>query len=194
MKSMSHLASRFVVAIAVTLAVNAYADKRAAEPFAKDALHQVEARIEAIDKATRTLSLRGPNGLTTIVAGPEVRNFDNIHVGDKVHAGYYEGIAAEIKNKSSSAHSEPVEATSIYRAPAGSRPAGAVGHAINVTVKIESVDTKAGTVTFKRSDGFVRTLAVESPEGRKFISALHSGDEVEVTYIEAVAIEVVPAQ
>jgi hypothetical protein len=194
MKIMSYLASRFVVVIAVSLVVNAYADTRPAEPFAKDALHQVEARVEAIDKAKRTLSLRGPNGLATIVASPEVRNFNNIHVGDKVHAGYYEGIAAEIKAKSSSAQSEPVEATAIYRAPAGSRPAGALGHAINATVKIESVDTKAGTVTFKRADGFVRTLAVESPEGRKFIGALNSGDEVEVTYIEAVAIEVVPAQ
>jgi len=193
MKIVYRLASRFAVLSTVALAVPAYADKPPAEPFSKEALHQVEARIEAIDKATRTLSLRSPNGVTKTTAGPAVRNFDNIHVGDKVRISYYEAIAAEIKKKGSTLHSES-EATSAYRAPVGSRPAGAVGHTTNATVKIESVDTKANTVTFKQSDGFVTTLAVESPEGHAFIRTLHSGDEVEVTYTEALAIEVVPAQ
>jgi hypothetical protein len=42
-------------------------------------------------------------------------------------------------------------------------------------------------VTFRRPDGFVRTLAVEDPNARRFIHDLRQGDKVEVTYIEALA-------
>jgi hypothetical protein len=54
------------------------------------------------------------------------------------------------------------------------------------------VDKKQNTVTFTRSDGASRTVAVESPEGREFIKGLKKGDNVEVAYTEAVAIEVKP--
>jgi hypothetical protein len=48
-------------------------------------------------------------------------------------------------------------------------------------------------VTFTRSDGASRTVAVESPEGREFIKGLKKGDNVEIAYTEAMAIEVKPA-
>jgi hypothetical protein len=72
-------------------------------------------------------------------------------------------------------------------------PAAGAGVLMRTTVVIESVDTTANTVTFTRSDGAVRTVAVESPEGREFIKGLKKGDHVEVAYTEALAIEVKPA-
>ena len=68
-----------------------------------------------------------------------------------------------------------------------------VGATVSTTVVIESVDTSFDTVSFKRPDGFVRTIAVESPEGKKFIRTLKKGDKVDVSYTEALAIAVVPA-
>jgi hypothetical protein len=64
---------------------------------------------------------------------------------------------------------------------------------MRTTVVIDSVDTKANTVTFTNSDGELKTVAVESPEGREFIKGLKKGDNVEVAYTEALAIEVKPA-
>jgi len=64
---------------------------------------------------------------------------------------------------------------------------------LRTTVEIEFVDTTFNTVTFKRSDGVSRTVAVESPEGREFIKGLKKGDHVEIAYTEAFAIEVKPA-
>jgi hypothetical protein len=55
------------------------------------------------------------------------------------------------------------------------------------------VDTSFNTVTFKRSDGMSRTVAIQTPEGQKFIRGLKKGDQVEITYTEAVAMEVKPA-
>src|SRR5215831_9559030 len=144
-------------AVSVALA----ADKKP-EPFTKERLHEIAATVESIDVPTRTVSLKGPKGnVQTIVVDPEVRNLENIHVGDKVHVGYYEGVVAEIKDKSdttSTTSSEPAGAVATYRAPPGSKPAAAAGRAVNATVKIQSVDTKASTVTFIRPDGLWRTL------------------------------------
>ena len=45
----------------------------------------VKARVDSIDKATRRIVLTGPEGRSmSVVAGPEVRNFDQIMVGDTV--------------------------------------------------------------------------------------------------------------
>ncbi len=190
MKKISCLALLSAVVVTVAQGMEADTDKSPAKPFTREALHEVEARITAIDKAERKISLCCPNGVTTIEAGPEVHNFDNMHVGDKVRASYYEAIAAEIKKDGDSAQKQPAEVALLYRAPDGSRPAGAAGRAVTATVKVESIDVKANTLTVRRS-GEQITFDIKSEEGKKFIRTLHRGDVVEVSYMEALAIEVV---
>jgi hypothetical protein len=164
----------------------------AKEPFVKQDMVEATAKIEAIDTENRLLSIRGPGGPATILAGPEVKNFDQIHVGDEVKMTYTAAIGAAI-TKSKEKPATTLD-TATYTAPAGSKPAGAVGATVSTTVQIESVDTSFDAVTFKRPDGFVRTIAVSSPEAKKFIRTLKKGDMVDVTYTEALAISVVPAK
>ena len=164
----------------------------AKEPFVKQDVVEASATIEAIDTENRLLSLRGPSGMATIQAGPEIKNFDQIHVGDQVKVTYTAAVAAKV-TKSKEQAATTVDAAS-YTAPTGSKPAGAVGATIKTTVVIESVDTSFETVTFKRPDGYVRTIAPASPEGKKFIKTLKKGDKVDVEYTEALAISVVPAK
>jgi hypothetical protein len=163
---------------------------RSPEPFVKDELVQVTATVEAVDLPARLVSLRGPNGPATIRVGPQVSNLENVQVGDEVVVSYYEAIAAEMK-KPGGVNEGFRSATAAATAQPGALPASAVRQTITTTVKIESVDTSLNTVTFLRQDGFVRTLAVKSPGGRTFIRGLSPGDEVDVTYTEAVAVEVV---
>src|SRR4051812_30885323 len=68
----------------------------AKEPFKKEDTLEVKATIEAIDPVNRLLSLHGPNGMSTIMAGPEVQNFAQIHVGDEVKVTYHSALAAAI--------------------------------------------------------------------------------------------------
>jgi hypothetical protein len=178
-------------AAALLLACAHEPEEQSPEPFVKDVRLDVEATVEAVDPVTRTVSMRGPNGPASVVAGPEVRNFDQIRVGDKVQVTYYAGVAAQMTKKRS-AEGEPVAETQTYTAPVGARPGAGVSNTVTTTVKIQSVDTSNNTVTFVSQDGFVKTLAVQSPEGEKFIRTLRPGDEVEVIYTEAVAIAVVP--
>jgi hypothetical protein len=78
------------------------------------------------------------------------------------------------------------------RAPAGERPAAATGKQVTATIVIDSVDAAENTVTFTGPRG-LRTVLVESPQGQEFIKQLKKGDEVELTYTEALAISVEPA-
>ena len=64
---------------------------------------------------------------------------------------------------------------------------------LRTTVTIESVDKQANSVTFRNADGMLRTAEIQTPEGQKFIKGLKKGDQVEIAYTEAFAIEVKPA-
>ena len=51
----------------------------------------------AIDPATRGLTLRGIDGKDVeVTAGPEVRNYDKLKVGDKVDMSYIERLDLEL--------------------------------------------------------------------------------------------------
>jgi hypothetical protein len=59
---------------------------------------KITATITAIDKATRDVTLKGPEGnLVTVTAGPEVKNFGQLKVGDKVDLQYVEALTLELK-------------------------------------------------------------------------------------------------
>jgi hypothetical protein len=159
---------------------------------AKDSI-ELKATVEEVHP-DRSLVLKGESGeRLALVAGPDVRNFEQLKVGDQVSLVYHVGIAAQVKPKGTPV-SEPEATTYEKRALPGEKPGGSVGRELATTVQIESVDTSFNTVTFKKADGITRTVAVESPEARKFIKTLKPGDPVEIRYSEAVAVSVKPYQ
>lgn len=176
---------------ALLLTILAACAHKPSEPFVKDDLVQMSATVAAVEPSAGLVSLRGPDGDATISVPPDVRNLAQVRVGDRVTVNYYNGIAAQI-NKHGTSNPGFQRVIAEASAPEGARPARAIGQTVATTVKIESVDTSFNTVTFRRADGFVRVLPVESPEGRAYIRKLSPGDEVDVLYTEAVAVEVVP--
>jgi hypothetical protein len=155
-------------------------------------LLEVTATIAAVDLATRTVTVSdGAGNEYVIEAGPEVRNLEQVEVGDEVVVSYYSALAAEFKKPGEGAQGVQVDAAA-GRAPAGERPAAATGKRVTATIVIDSVDAAENTVTFTGPRG-LRTVLVESPAGQEFIKQLKKGDEVELTYTEALAISVEPA-
>jgi translation elongation factor P/translation initiation factor 5A len=155
-------------------------------------LLEVTATVDAIDLATRTVTLSDGAGNEYFVeAGPDVRNLQQVEVGDEVVVSYYSALAAEFKKPGEGAQGVQVDAAA-GRAPAGERPAAASGKRVTATIVIDSVDAVENTVTFTGPRG-LRTVLVESPAGQEFIKQLKPGDEVELTYTEAIAINVEPA-
>jgi hypothetical protein len=149
----------------------------------------VTATITAIDKATRAITLKGPKGdETTIVAGPEVKNFDRLKVGDAVNATYLESLAIELK-KGGGMKVERTEKSGAMRAKPGETPGGLVGRQVTAVGDVTKIDAATQMVTVK---GPQRTidLKVRDPEQFKLIAV---GDQIEVTYTEALAVSVTPA-
>lgn len=168
----------------------------AADPkkVSEENVTKATATVQSVDHAKRALVLRTSDGVDTlVVVGPEVRNFDQIEAGDTVSATYKEALLAQVVPKGSEP-SEPRTTISKSRAKEGELPAAAVTASVSTDVVIQSVDQSFDTVTFKRSDGVVRTVAIESPEATKFVHNLKPGDEVRVTYTEATAIALTKAE
>jgi len=150
----------------------------------------VQAKITKIDARTREVTLKGPRGHeVTIEAGPEVKNFAKLKVGDTVDVQYVESLVLELK-KGGGKPVERTEEKAMTSAKPGETPGAAGGRRVTVVGDVVAVDTAAKIVTVK---GPKRTvdLHVEDPEQLKLIAR---GDQVQATYTEAAAISVVPAK
>jgi hypothetical protein len=163
-------------------------------PIERKTVKQVEATVVAIHSSKRLVGLRRADGqVVTVELGPEVVNFDQIKVGDRVIASYFEAISFSLL-AAREATAPGAAGVVAGRAMPGERPEAALGGFIETTVTIESVDNAAHTVTFTGDDGMVRTVSVEREDGRAFASRLRPGDRVLITYAEAIAISVEPGK
>ena len=118
----------------------------------------------------------------------EVKNFDQIKVGDKVALRYMEALSLELK-KGGTAPVARTDSTMGATAKPGEKPAAGVGHQIHVTANVVAIDAATQTVTLKGPKQTV-DLHVADPEQFKLVKV---GDQVEATYTEAVALSVEPA-
>ena len=150
---------------------------------------KASATVTALDKASRTVTLKGPQGdEMQIVAGPEVRNFDQIEVGSQVVVGYVQALALELK-KGAKGAPERVVSAATGRAPVGGTPGGAAAQRVTVTADVTALDPATRTVTLK---GPKRTVDLRVPDPNQF-KLIAVGDKVEATYTEALAITIEPA-
>jgi hypothetical protein len=150
----------------------------------------VSATITAIDKSSRTITLKGPKGdEVKVEAGPEVKNFDQLKVGDVVDMRYRETLALELK-KGGGMKVEKTEKAGAVGAKPGETPAGVVGRQVTVVGDVIKVGAATQTVTVKGPQRTVE-LKVRDPEQFKLIAV---GDQIQATYTEALALSVTPAK
>lgn len=151
---------------------------------------EISAQVVGIDKATRTVTLKGPKGdVVDVVASEEVKNFDQIRLGDFLFVRYAEALTLELKKTKVKA-GEPTVAGEAAKAKLGERPAVAGARQVTALADVIAVDPKKSTITLKGPRGNVITLNVQNPDQFKVVK---KGDQVEVTYTEAIALSVEPA-
>jgi hypothetical protein len=144
----------------------------------------VSATVEAVDKATRTVSLKGPKGnVVDVVAGEEVRNFDQIKKGDTLTVKYAEALTLELKKDGKVVGRSETE--SLKRAQPGQKPGGVARRDVQITAEVVNVDTAGKTISLKGPRGNVVDLNVQDPEQLKLVK---KGDKVDATYTQALAI------
>jgi hypothetical protein len=164
----------------------------ATEPGKGVAMQAVKASatVEAVDAATRTVKLKMPKGDSrSIVAGEEVRNFDQIKVGDKVTVEYVEALAVELK-KDGKAVVGRTATGSLERSKPGQKPGGVAMREVVAVADVVEVDSAKKTVSVKNAQGEIIVLNIRDPEQLKLIK---KGDQIQATYTEAVAISLKPA-
>jgi hypothetical protein len=162
------------------------------DPAEVSDVEEISAKVTAVDHAKRGVTLRNAQGEeVSFRVSDEVRNFDQIEVGDTLSVSYYRAFAAEVTEADPTDQIGDVEVGAERAAP-GERPGAAAGTSVTSVVAIEAVDKKSNTVTFRNADGVLRVIDVRRPEMQAFVQKLKQGDRVRVTYTEAVAIAVRP--
>jgi hypothetical protein len=179
-----------IFAAAMAVGILASCQTKETEPARVERTSEATATVAAIDVPKRLVTLRGQDGkLFTVEAGEEVRNLPQVEVGDRVVVRYYEAIAAEVAEPGQEASAS---ATAMH-APPGAKPAAGVAQEVTAAVKIVALDLVKHTVSFTDPEGLAQTITVQDPKMRDFLKTLKVGDEVAVTYTEALAISVEPA-
>jgi Cu/Ag efflux protein CusF len=147
---------------------------------------KASAVIVAIDATSRAVSLKTASGkVFEIVAGPEVKNFDQLKVGEKVNVGYVEALSLELKKSGKGARAAKEDAAAVQAAK-GEKPGAAAGRTVTVLADVVAVDQKTQMVTLHGPRGMV-DLHVPDPGQLKNIK---KGDQIEAVYAEAVAVTV----
>jgi len=148
------------------------------------------ATITAIDAKTRDITLKGPQGNeVTVTAGPEVKNFAKMKVGDQVNIEYLEALTLELKKGGGMIVQRTVK-EGMAGAKPGEQPAGGAGRQVTIVADVVDVDAAKQTITLR---GPKRTVDLRIPDPEQF-KRVAKGDQVEATYTQAVAVVVEPAK
>jgi len=182
-----------VLAVAVLIAFGqlslAAEKKQAAEPGAiAVSVLKASATVEAVDAAKRTVTLKGEAGQTkTLKCGPEVRNFDQIKVGDTVKLTFVDEVAAYVRKADAPPMAE--EGAMVALAPKGAKPGVLMAETAEVKAKVEAVDLKKHTVTFLNPDGTKKTVKV-GKKAKAALKELQKGDDIVLRITQALMIDV----
>ena len=151
---------------------------------AQEAALLYDGEVTKIDAATRTVTLKNNDGETSIVAGPEVKNFAEIKVGDHFDVVYELAVAIElVKVKNPGVTSEQVT-TSTATAPQGDKPGMITTNTVTATANVEAIDAAKNIVSLKGPQGNIFKVKVQNPDLMKDIAV---NDQVKVVYTEAIA-------
>jgi hypothetical protein len=152
---------------------------------------KVTATVKAIDLTNREVTLEEPHGKSeTFKVGPEVRNLDQVKVGDKVVVKYVQGLMMQMQAPGE-APVQPEAAVTTGRAAVGEKPGAGVAAAIQATVTITAIDMKNRIVVFQGPQGNLYQVKA-GPEVH--LEKAKVGDNLVATYTEAMAITVEPAK
>jgi Cu/Ag efflux protein CusF len=178
-----------VFAAIIALAVLAAAPATAAgnKPVTKQETITLKTTIQAIDHDRRIITLATKDGETEdVYAGPEVRRFDELKVGDKVTFKYTGSVVLQIRKPGEavppSTHDDPAVVRNTTE-----KPSAKVTEQATETVLIKAVDLKTPSVTFQTEDGATHSAKVED---KGLLKNVKPGDHVVISYTAALLISV----
>lgn len=150
-------------------------------------------KVDAVDHAKRTATLRADDGKTFQVDVPDtVVNFPQVEKGDTVTIKYAQATAIFLRKPDAPGSDTGLPAAqqsqTIQVAPRGEKPAGVNAVVTQLVATVEAVDLANRKVTLKGPQGNTRTIDVG--EDIKNLDRVKPGDQVDIRHTEALAIAI----
>jgi Cu/Ag efflux protein CusF len=159
---------------------------RATDQAQRSEVVTAKATVEAVDQESHVVTLRSPEGETfDLKVGMDVRNLSQVKPGDQVTVKFYRSLLVQMGGPGQ--QSGTLVTAGIVRAMPGQKPGGVATGQISTTAAVVSVDKGNSLVTLKGPGG--KIVAIEAIDPRN-IEGLKPGDQLNITYTEAVAISV----
>lgn len=148
--------------------------------------YSMTATVTAIDASNRKITLQSPDGKkTTFKASPDMVNFPQIQVGDKVNATVTEQVAVAVWKTGAEPADGAVGVAALT--PVGAKPGGVGVTTWEVTATVVSVDASKHKVTLQFVEGKPQTLKVSDDVN---LANVVPGESLVAEVTEAVAISV----
>jgi hypothetical protein len=135
----------------------------------------VTASVGAIDTATRTITLKVPQGEdVAVVAANNERKFSEIKVGDQITATYYQNIVLRVKKPGERS------ADSDSAAGSGDRKPGVIPPTRRtITATITAIDLQAPSISFSGPNDWSYSAPVEDAKALRTVKV---GDRVDIMW------------
>jgi len=164
MKNMLHAFSASLFIFSASLWAGEHtpaAEKLNLSAYRSETLNAV---VDAIDQQTREVVLKDSDGdIVMFTAGPDVRNLDQVEVGDHVTAAYHEDINVSLRD-TKGAQPASSYAEEVAGAPAGSKPEGKIVTKTVVNAIVIAIDLEDNTFKLRFPDDVVKKFTAKNPE------------------------------
>ena len=115
--------------------------------------------VQSIDAAARTLVLtRADGSIATFKAGPEIRRFNQIKVGDQIMSTVTDNCTIFVVKEKMTPSAAASQA--IVRTPAGASVGGVIVNAVNIDAKVLDVDLDHRRVLLQYGPNQTRSVNV----------------------------------
>lgn len=148
---------------------------------------QVSAVVTAVDQQKRTFTLEDEQGnRQTFNAVPEMRNFSQLKVGDRVKAV----VTTErvIQLRAPGEQSADGGASLVAAAPEGGKPGIVTADTVEITAVVKAIDTTQHTATLQFADGSRKVVRVR-PDIALKPSYLNQQVVIRLTSAMAISVE-----
>lgn len=144
----------------------------------------VTAIVEAIEQSTRQVTVKKPDGtMESFYVPPSMKRFDQLKVGDKINARYYENVVLQLKQPGTA----DVDKSAGKLVPVQGAPAGTTSYQRTITATITAIDPKVPSITFSGPNGWKYSSRVED---KAALAKVKVGDKVDITWTMAVLMSI----
>jgi len=145
----------------------------------------VDAVVTKVDSKTRTVTLKDKDGtVTNFVAGPEIKNFPQIKVGDRLTVTHELAVVIELLKVNNQGIRSEVQTTSQTSAPLDSKPASVISNTTTIIATVIGIDRQKLTISVKGPKGKPDIYRIKNAALLKDIAV---NDEVKIVLYDAMA-------